>query len=252
MPSGSMEPTLQIGDRFFALRPTVMEGVRRGDLIVFRAPYDRKTSLVKRIAGVPGDQIHFERGRLFLNGEPIDEPYVVHKSPYPDDFRDEFPAHAPARMLYESGDRMLRDNVRNRELVVPRGVYFVLGDNRDNSLDSRYFGFVPYGDVLGRPVFIYDSPKPERSSKWIRRYVIEQGTARTAGLVRLDYELDLRSAFTPSTQSAAACFDSGIRPPTADSMAAGVRAASSARDLPSIHSVSAEPAAMEAVQPRTL
>ncbi len=252
MPSGSMEPTLQIGDRFFALRPAWMGGVRRGDVVAFRAPYDKKISLVKRVIGVPGDQIHFERGRLFLNGQPVEEPYVSHKNPYPDDFRDEFPSHAPARMLYESGDRMLRDHIRNGDLIVPRGAYFVLGDNRDNSLDSRYFGFVPYGDVLGRPVFIYGAPRPERSGKWIQRYVIDQGTVRTVELVRRGYGLTLSSALTPSTHSAAACFDSGIRPPTADSIVAGVNAANSARDLPSIHSVSADPAAMEAVQPRTL
>lgn len=251
-PSGSMKPTLQIGDRFFVLRPAFMGNVRRGDLIAFRAPYDTRTSLVKRVIGVPGDRLHLEHARLFLNGQPIDEPYVSHKSPYPDAFRDDFPAQPPSSVLYESGARMLRDNVHDGDLLVPRGVYFALGDNRDNSLDSRYFGFVSYGDVLGRPVFIYSSPNPQRAGKWIQRYIIDQGTARTAKLIWRGYGLDFNSAFTPSTHSAAACFDSGIRPPTADSIAAALSAPNSARDFPSIHSVSAEPLAIDAVQPRTL
>lgn len=252
MPSGSMEPTLLLGDRFFVLRPAFMGGVRRGDLIAFRAPYDPRPSLIKRVIGVPGDRIHFEHARLFLNGQPIDEPYIVHRSPYPDGFRDEFPAQAPSRIFYESGARMLRENVRDGELIVPRGGYFVLGDNRDHSLDSRYFGFVPYGDVLGRPVWIYSSPKTEHSGKWIQRYIIDQGTARTAELIPRAYAWALSRAFTPSTHSSAACFDSGIKPPTADSIVTALSAASSARDFPSIHSVNADPLAIDAVQPRTL
>jgi signal peptidase I len=248
MPSGSMEPTLLIGDHFFVLRPAFMGEVRRGDLIAFRAPYDNKSSSVKRVVGVPGDHIHFENGRFFLNGAPIDEPYVSHENRYPDAFRDEFPnGPPPAITAYAAGARMLEEDVHNGELLVPRGNYFVVGDNRSNSLDSRYWGFVPYANVLGRPVWIYDSKvsdgrRPGRSGTWIHRFIIDQGTARLAR----------NSAFTPSTQSTAACFDSGIRPPTAVSTVDASSVASSARVLPSIHSVSAEPAAMDAVQPRIL
>jgi signal peptidase I len=158
LPTGSMEPTLLIGDRFFALRPAFMGTIRRGDIIAFKAPFDATTSLIKRVIGVPGDRIHFEHSRLFLNGLPVDESYVSHDNRFPDDFRDNFPiGPPPSGLLYESGTRMLQEDVHDGELVVPRGGYFVLGDNRSNSLDSRYWGFVPYANVLGRPVFIYDS-----------------------------------------------------------------------------------------------
>jgi signal peptidase I len=243
VPTGSMEPTLLIGDRFLVLRPAFMGPLRRGDLIAFRAPYDAKVFLVKRVIGVPGDRIHFEHGRLFLNGMSVEEPYVSHENKFPDDFRDEFPNRPPPFLAYESGAQMLHDDVRDGELVVPRGSYFVAGDNRSKSLDSRYWGFVPYANVLGRPVLIYDSKgRPGLSGSWIRRFVIDQGTARLA----------FNSAFTPSTHSTAACLDSGIRPPTADSMTATSSAARSVRVFPSIHSVSAEPLAMDAVQPRIL
>jgi len=178
MPSGSMEPTLLVGDRFFVLRPAFMGHVRRGDVVAFRTPYDGRSSSVKRVIGVPGDRIHFEHGRLFLNGAPVDEPYISHMSEFPDDFRDEFPNRPPATVPYESGARMLHNDVHNGEILVPRGNYFVVGDNRNNSLDSRYWGFVPYANGLGRPVMIYDSrgsdgQRPGRSGSWIRRFIID-------------------------------------------------------------------------------
>ena len=183
MPSGSMEPTLLIGDHFFVLRPSFMGPIQRGGVVAFRAPYDANQLSTKRVVGIPGDRIHFENNQLFLNGRRIDEPYVKHQDSYPDTFRDNFPSGQPPQPAYESGFQMLRDHVHDGEVIVPRGNYFVLGDNRDNSLDSRYWGFVPSGNVIGRPWLIYDSEdngkqRQGRSGKLIPRFLIEPDKAR--------------------------------------------------------------------------
>jgi len=169
IPSPSMENTLLIGDFMLAdkLHFAGNDGawghmlpyreIQRGDIVVFRSPVETPQYLVKRVIGLPGDRLHLQNKVVYINGRPLREVYTVHGAAY-DDYRDGFPAP-------RTSDR--NDNVDGHwrlelprylsggELVVPPGRYFVMGDNRDNSLDSRYWGFVPRGNVLGRPLVIY-------------------------------------------------------------------------------------------------
>jgi signal peptidase I len=166
IPTGSMEDTLMVGDHLLVdkLAYAPADGaskhllpyrdVERGDIIVFRYPVDIRQTFVKRCIGVPGDRIHLVSKRLFLNGHPVEEPYVYHKSAYIDAFRDYFPSAAGAG-LPPSAEDMLANHVVDGDIVVPPGYYFAMGDNRDNSLDSRYWGFVPRGNIIGKPLIIY-------------------------------------------------------------------------------------------------
>jgi signal peptidase I len=151
LPTGSMEDTLLIGDRFLIYQTS---SVQRGDIIAFRYPVDESQTFVKRIVGVPGDRIRLQNKKLILNGITVSEPYAVHKADYVDNFRDNFPATEPQLSLEPTGWLML-SKVKNGEVVVPADNYFVLGDNRDHSSDSRYWGFVPKKNILGKPWLIY-------------------------------------------------------------------------------------------------
>lgn len=172
IPTGSMEDTLMRGDHLLvdklAYAPSgpisryllPYDEISRGDIIVFRWPIDIRENYVKRVIGVPGDRIRIINKQVYLNGKPLNEPYKYHKTSYIDSYRDNFPGH-PNVALAEPAYAMLRDNVVNNELVVPPGMYFALGDNRDHSLDSRYWGFVPRANIAGKPVLIfwsYDAP----------------------------------------------------------------------------------------------
>ncbi|MEZ5361702.1 MAG: signal peptidase I [Bryobacterales bacterium] len=166
IPTGSMEDSLLIGDHLLvdklsyapsdAVGDTLLPylDVQRGDIIVFRYPMDLAQTFVKRVIGVPGDHIKIVEKQVILNGKAIDEPYKVHKVDYFDSYRDNFPS-TPNVQVYEPALTMLRDNVENGELVVPEGRYFAMGDNRDLSLDSRYWGFVPRENIIGKPLIIY-------------------------------------------------------------------------------------------------
>jgi len=167
IPTGSMEDTLLIGDHLLVdklayappgpltKRLLPYEDVHRGDIIVFRYPVDIKQTFVKRVIGVPGDHIHLENKRVYLNGHPLIEPYKYNKTDYIDSYRDNFPG-APNVSLYPQGQEMLLNNVNKQgEVVVPPGHYFAMGDNRDSSLDSRYWGFVPRENIIGKPLIIY-------------------------------------------------------------------------------------------------
>jgi signal peptidase I len=165
IPTGTMEDTLLVGDRVLVQRFPVPSPAR-GEMMVFIYPIDRRQTYVKRIIGVPGDRIRISRKIVYRNGAALAEPYAVHKSDYEDAYRDNFPSE-PNVPLYEPAKDMLRQNVLNGEVVVPEGEYFILGDNRDMSLDSRYWGFIGAGDLIGRPLVIYDSeaqPAGETSS----------------------------------------------------------------------------------------
>src|SRR5580693_2185414 len=167
IPTGSMEDTLLIGDHLLvdklAYAPSgsfskyilPYEEPQHGDIIVFRYPVDITQTFVKRTIGVPGDHIKIINQQIYRNGVKLNEPYVVHKNPYPDSFRDNFPSSEPNLMLAPSAQDMLAHNVVNGEVVVPPDSYFAMGDNRDNSLDSRYWGFVPRGNIIGKPLIIY-------------------------------------------------------------------------------------------------
>ena len=167
IPTGSMEDTLLIGDHLlvdklaYAPAGSVSKHVlpyeepRHGDIIVFRYPIDISQTFVKRTIGVPGDRIKIINQIVYRNGVRLNEPYVYHKNPYPDSYRDNFPSSEPNVMLYEPAKEMLQNNVVNGEVVVPPGFFFAMGDNRDNSLDSRYWGFVPRENIIGKPLIIY-------------------------------------------------------------------------------------------------
>ena len=165
IPTGSMEDTLLVGDHLlvdklaYAPPGSISRHVlpytepRRGDIIVFRYPGDISQTFVKRCIGVPGDHIRLINKDLILNGKAVDEPYVVHKAEFFDPYRDDFPLsaiHAPSLAV-----DMLEHHVEDGEVVVPPGYYFAMGDNRDSSSDSRYWGFVPRQNIIGKPLIIY-------------------------------------------------------------------------------------------------
>ena len=166
IPTGSMEESLLIGDHLLvdklAYSPPGGIGkyllpyldVQRGDIIVFRYPIDLSQTFVKRVVGVPGDRLRVINKQVYLNGELIDEPYVIHKTPYVDAYRDNFPS-SPNTQVYEPAIDMLENHVVDQQVVVPPGKYFAMGDNRDLSLDSRYWGFVPRENIIGKPLVIY-------------------------------------------------------------------------------------------------
>ncbi|MFB3826677.1 MAG: signal peptidase I [Bryobacteraceae bacterium] len=181
IPTGSMEDTLLIGDHLlvdklaYAPPGKITEHllpysqVKRGDIIVFRYPVDIRQTFVKRVIGVPGDRIRLINKQLYLNGKKMDEPYVYHKTEYIDSYRDNFPSE-PNAHVSESAQVMLEKYVQNGEVVVPEGGYFAMGDNRDSSLDSRYWGFVPRDNIIGKPLIIYwsyDAPTEALASPGI-------------------------------------------------------------------------------------
>jgi signal peptidase I len=168
IPSESMEHTLLVGD-FLLFNKQVYappgrlsqwllpyRPVERGDIIVFHHP--KPPLLVKRVVGVPGDRLRIEDGRVLVNGVLLDEPYAAFEPAPPNDFRDNFPAR-----IYTDPQvdpewwRQMQSLTLNGDLVVPQGEYFVLGDNRNHSSDSRYWGFVPRQAIVARPLVIYFS-----------------------------------------------------------------------------------------------
>jgi signal peptidase I len=178
IPTGSMEDTLLIGDHLLVDKLTYApsgpvsrqmlpyDEVKRGDIIVFRYPIDIRQTFVKRVVGVPGDRLKIVRKGVVLNGKELCEPYKFHKTEYFDSYRDNFPSEPNVR-LYEPATEMLQKNVADGEVVVPAGSYFAMGDNRDSSLDSRYWGFVPRENIIGKPLVIYwsyDAPTDRLAS----------------------------------------------------------------------------------------
>jgi len=178
IPTGSMEDTLLIGDHLLVDKLTYSppgpiskyllpySDVQRGDIIVFRYPIDIRQTFVKRVVGVPGDRIRIDRKQVFLNGRELHEPYKFHKMDYFDSYRDNFPSEPNVR-VFDPAQAMLEKDVQNGEVVIPPGSYFAMGDNRDSSLDSRYWGFVPRDNVIGKPLIIYwsyDAPTERLAS----------------------------------------------------------------------------------------
>ncbi len=156
MPSGSMENTLLIGDRILVRRfPRIKP--ERGDIVAFVYPLDRSQSSVKRIIGLPGDHIKISRKVVYRNGIALKEPYATYRFDLTNSYNDNFPSEPVDIPLQPAAQEMLSEDVRNGEVVVPGGKYFVLSDNRDNSFDSRYWGFIERSDIIGEPFLIYDS-----------------------------------------------------------------------------------------------
>src|SRR5579872_4879204 len=172
--TASMEPTLLVGDRVVSLRPMFMGRLHRGDLVVLRYPPDPKTVLLKRIVGVPGDRIRIVNKSLLLNGVKVGESYVMHSTDYIDSYRDNFPSE-PNVVLYDGASAMLKCCVHDGEVVIPEHRVFAMGDNRDVSLDSRYWGFVTEQDLVGRPILVLyssdnDQARQERRLLWLPRH----------------------------------------------------------------------------------
>ena len=168
IPSASMEPTLLVGD-FLLVDKDVLSGshccllapnnrIQRGDLIVFHYPVQPSLHLIKRVVGLPGDRISLRDGHAYVDGHALFEPYAVFRPSPPDNYRDDFPrmtrtdSAVNARWWSE-----MRSLVANGELTVPPDSYFVLGDNRNDSEDSRYWGLVPRAAIVGKPLLIYFS-----------------------------------------------------------------------------------------------
>ncbi|MGJ5820022.1 signal peptidase I [Paludibaculum fermentans] len=167
VPGASMESTILVGDHLIV--GTLHGRPALGDVIAFRSPAEPQHIFIKRIAGMPGDRIHFVNKLLFRNGKAVNEPYAWHGTTFVDQYRDNFPAEANIS-LPDSGKKMLAEHRESGEIVVPAGCYFVLGDNRDNSLDSRYFGFVAEESVQGSPLFVYWSKDPNGGTRWARTF----------------------------------------------------------------------------------
>jgi signal peptidase I len=185
VPTGSMENNILVGDHMLVDKVGFENGgnnwasyvlphreVKRGDIIAFRYPEDVRQTYVKRVIGVPGDRIRLENKQVVRNGQKLDEPYVRHSSSSIDDYRDNFPT-TPELYTTGRGREMFARDVQDGEVIVPADMLFVLGDNRDNSEDSRYWGFVPSNYVTGKPLVIYwsfDAPTSDYI-EWNFRHV---------------------------------------------------------------------------------
>jgi signal peptidase I len=151
IPTGSMENNLLIGDHLlvnkFVFAPTLsrferallpIDPITRGDVVVFKYPVEPERDFIKRVIGLPGDTIELKKKRVFVNGTQLDEPYVRYLSPPEESSEDDFDLR-----------------VQYGPVTVPADQYFMMGDNRDNSQDSRYWGFMPRNYVKGKALFIY-------------------------------------------------------------------------------------------------
>jgi signal peptidase I len=169
IPSESMEHTLLVGDFLLVNRQVYAPAgrlsgwllpyrdVARGDIVVFHHPQPHPF-LVKRVVGLPGDRLRIENGRVSINGLTLDEPYAAFEPVPPNPFRDDFPGRVYTDPQVDPAWwRQMQSLTTNGELIVPQGQYFVLGDNRNHSEDSRFWGFVPRSLIVARPLVIYFS-----------------------------------------------------------------------------------------------
>ncbi len=183
IPTGSMESTLLVGDHLLVdklayapagqVAPLPYEQVQRGDIVVFRYPPNIRETYIKRVIGLPGDRIRMEHKQVYRNGAALTEPYTQHIFPGYDPGRDDMP-----------------------ELTVPHDNYFALGDNRDNSSDSRVWGFVPRENIIGKPLVVlwsYDAPTEDlmgyslhRFTDLAQHFFTRTRWSRTLRLVRAD------------------------------------------------------------------
>ena len=177
VPTESMKPTIMVGDHFFldkiafpANYPAVVRpylprrSIKRGDIVAFKSPVDGNIPFVKRVIGEPGDTVLLHEKNLFVNGKILDEPYKIHvdSTTYEED-------------PWTPDELKVRDNYG--PVTVPDDSYFVMGDNRDNSNDSRYWGFVTRNEIIGKPLFVYWSyesdpyvPGDKSVSDWLTGY----------------------------------------------------------------------------------
>ncbi len=198
IPSESMEHTLLVGD-FLLFNKQVYatpgpigrwflpyRSPGRGDIAVFRHP--DPPMLIKRVVAVPGDRLRVADGHVFINGVALREPYATFETAPPDPGRDNFPGEDPPRLIDPEWRRQMWSLTSDGELTVPPGEYFVMGDNRNHSRDSRYWGFVPRDAFVGRPMVIYfslDRPSPTDVEP------IPEGTAQPPANDKLGHEREL-------------------------------------------------------------
>jgi signal peptidase I len=166
IPSESMEKTLLIGDYLLVdkfcygggtgwNRLLPYRSVRRGDIIVFHYPVNPAQDFVKRVVAVPGDRLRLVNKRVYINGSLVQEPYVQYMAAH-NFYRDDFPQTvSPDYGVDARWWKEMPKLVEDHQLIIPEDHYFVLGDNRDDSQDSRYWGFVPRENIIGRPLVIY-------------------------------------------------------------------------------------------------
>jgi len=176
IPSESMEHTLLVGDFLLMNRSALAPGgiwkrilpyapVERGQIVTFHAPMNAREYLVKRVIGMPGDRLRIDNGKVTINGQTLDEPYATFEPSEENTFLDHFPTqkYTDPRVEPDWWKRLQQDT-RDGELVIPAGDYFMMGDNRNHSLDSRYWGFVKRSQIIARPLVIYFSvTRPSRT-----------------------------------------------------------------------------------------
>jgi signal peptidase I len=167
IPSGSMEQTLLIGDYVlvdkFCYGSTTgwnrllpYRKIGRGDVIVFHYPVNPAQDFVKRVVAIPGDRLRLINKHVFINGAPVQEPFTQHITHLRNFYRDDFPqTDSPDYAVDAKWWKEMPKLVEDHQLIIPDGNYFVMGDNRDDSQDSRYWGFVPRENIIGRPLLIY-------------------------------------------------------------------------------------------------
>jgi signal peptidase I len=186
IPTASMENTVRIGDHMLVDRVTFADpgsvghhvlpyrAPQRGDIVVFLYPEDVRQTYIKRVIGLPGDRIRLDKKQVIRNGRRLIEPYTQHIPTYPDPYRDDFPVSAGPATTPRGRD-MFEHHVFNGEVIVPPDTLFVLGDNRENSEDSRYWGFVPRSYVVGKPLLVYwsyDAPTADLEG-WSVSHIVD-------------------------------------------------------------------------------
>jgi signal peptidase I len=186
IPTGSMEGNLRIGDHMLLDRVAFANpgslgrhllpyhDPKHGDIVAFLYPEDIRQTYVKRVIGLPGDRIRLVDKQVIRNGRRLMEPYAQHMDWPPDPYRDCFPI-APEAFTTPRGRDMFQHHVSNGEVTVPPDSLFVLGDNRENSADSRYWGFVPRSYVVGKPLIVYwsyDAPTADLEA-WSLTHVLD-------------------------------------------------------------------------------
>jgi signal peptidase I len=173
VPSAAMEPTIPVGDFLYAAKwPAAVRAASRGAIVVHESVEEPDLKVIKRVVGLPGDTLQMEAGALYRNGQRLDEPYVVHSDPQ----RSEDPVQRAKMRSWQApyfaargSDGYMPDLQDWGPIVVPVDSFFALGDNRDASYDSRYYGFVPFSRILGRPWVVYFSYDPDGQGPFLRR-----------------------------------------------------------------------------------
>jgi signal peptidase I len=174
IPSGSMENTLLIGDFLFVnkalygaeipftgVRLPKFRDPRRNDLVIFKSVEEPRLTVVKRLVGMPGDTLRMEDNRLIVNGSPAEEPFVIRTDPLRDHEDPKMRAWQSRYLTRDRDPAAYRPTLKNwGPIVVPADSFFVMGDNRDNSYDSRYWGFLGRNRIRGRPLIVYYSFDP--------------------------------------------------------------------------------------------